>query len=75
MHFTETVYRSPYWPTYPLLQVTQGCTHNKCKFCTMYTGVPFRMQPMEWIREDLQELAKRCRRQKRSSCCPQIRSA
>ena len=57
MHFTETIYRSPYWPTYPLLQVTQGCTHNKCKFCTMYTGVPFRMQPMEWIREDLQELS------------------
>lgn len=57
MHFTETVYRSPYWPTYPLLQVTQGCTHNKCKFCTMYTGVSFRMQPMEWIKEDLQELS------------------
>ena len=57
MHFTETVYRSPYWPTYPLLQVTQGCTHNRCKFCTMYTDVPFRMQPMEWIEEDLQELA------------------
>jgi len=38
------------------LQITQGCIHNKCKFCTMYKGVPFRMQPMEWIEEDLQEL-------------------
>lgn len=56
MHFTDTVYRNPYWPTFPLLQITQGCTHNKCKFCTMYKGVPFRMQPMEWIEEDLREL-------------------
>ena len=57
MHFTGTVYRNPYWPTWPLLEVTQGCTHNKCKFCTMYTEVPFKMSPMEWIEEDLKELA------------------
>ncbi len=57
MHFTDTVYRNPYWPTFPLLQITQGCTHNVCSFCTMYRNVDFRMQPMEWIEEDLQELA------------------
>ncbi len=57
MHFTGTVYRNPYWPTFPLLQITQGCTHNGCKFCTMYRDVDFRMQPMEWIEEDLKELA------------------
>ncbi len=56
MHFTDTVYRNPYWPTFPLLQITQGCTHNKCKFCTMYADVPFRLQPMEWIEEDLKEI-------------------
>ena len=56
MHFTGTVYRNPYWETFPLLQITQGCTHNKCKFCTMYRNVPFKMQPMEWIEEDLQEI-------------------
>ena len=57
MHFTGTVYRNPYWPTWPLLEITQGCTHNKCKFCTMYRDVPFRMPPIEWIEEDLKELA------------------
>lgn len=57
MHFTDTVYRNPYWPTFPLLQITQGCTHNKCKFCTMYRNVDFKLQPMEWIEEDLRELA------------------
>ena len=59
MHFTGTVYRNPYWPTWPLLEITQGCTHNKCKFCTMYKEVPFRLSPMEWIEEDLKELGMR----------------
>lgn len=56
MHLTEPVYRNPYWPTWPLIQITQSCTHNSCKFCTMYRDVPFRMQPMEWIEEVLREL-------------------
>ena len=58
MHFTGIVYRTPYWPTWPLLEITQGCTHNRCKFCTMYKDVSFRVSPMEWIEEDLLELAK-----------------
>ena len=57
MHFTGTVYRNPYWPTFPLIEITQGCTHNKCKFCDMYRNVQFRMSPLEWIEEDLKELA------------------
>ena len=57
MHFTEPVYRNPYWPTWPLLEVTRGCTHNKCKFCTMYKGVKFGVPTMEAIEEDLRELA------------------
>ena len=56
MHFTNPVYRNPYWPTWPLIQITQSCTHNKCKFYTMYRGVPFRMQPMDLLEQDLQEL-------------------
>lgn len=57
MHYTGTLYRNPYQPPSPLLEITQGCTHNKCKFCTMYKDVPFRMSPIEWIEEDLQEIA------------------
>ena len=57
MHFTEPVYRNPYWPTWPLIQITQGCTHNHCKFCTMYKDVPFRMMKIEDIEEDAKEIA------------------
>lgn len=58
MHFTEPVYRHPYWPTWPLIEVTRGCSHSRCEFCTMYDGVAFGVQPMEVIEEDLSEIAR-----------------
>ena len=57
MHFTEPVYRNPYWPTWPLLEVTRGCTHNRCAFCTMYKGVRFGVAPMDEVEADLAEIA------------------
>lgn len=58
MHFTEPLYRNPYWPTWPLIEITQGCTHNKRKFCTMYRGAKFGIQSMDIIEEDLAELSR-----------------
>ena len=58
MHFTGTLYRMGTDADSPLIEITQGCTHNKCKFCNMYKNVPFKMSPMEWIEEDLKELKK-----------------
>ncbi len=58
MHYTGVLYRNPYQPPSPLIEITQGCTHNKCKFCTMYKDVPFKMSPIEWVEEDLQEIAR-----------------
>ena len=57
LHFTEPVYRNPYWATFPLLQITQGCSHNRCKFCTMYKNISFQAMLLEIIEEDLKELA------------------
>jgi len=57
MHYTGIVYRNPYEPPSPLLEITQGCSHNRCKFCNMYSSVKFKPSPMEWIEEDLQEIA------------------
>ncbi len=57
MHFTGTVWRPPYEAWSALVQVTEGCTHNKCKFCTLYNDVPrFRVSPIVEIEEDLREL-------------------
>lgn len=57
MHYTGTVYRNPYVPPSPLLEITQGCSHNKCKFCNMYSAVKFQPSPMEWVEEDIKEIA------------------
>lgn len=58
MHYTGTVWRPPYEASSLLLEVTAGCTHHKCKFCTLYEELPFqfRMSPLENIEEDLQEV-------------------
>ena len=57
MHFTGTIWRPPYEAWSALMQVTEGCTHNKCKFCTLYNGVPnFRVSPVTEIEDDLREL-------------------
>jgi len=58
MHYTGTIYRPPYEANTPLLQVTSGCSHNDCKFCSMYKDVRFRVSPMEEIEEDLNEISK-----------------
>jgi radical SAM superfamily enzyme YgiQ (UPF0313 family) len=56
MHFSSNVIRPPYEANSVYLQITSGCSHNACKFCTYYKDVPFRVSPLEEIREDLQEL-------------------
>ena len=58
MHYTGTIWRPPYEADSLLLEVTAGCTHHKCKFCTLYSDLPFkfRMTPMEDIEHDLLEV-------------------
>ena len=38
--------------------MTIGCSHNKCKFCTMYRKTKFGISPLEDIEADLEELRK-----------------
>ena len=57
MHYTGTIWRPPYEAGSLLLQATAGCTHHRCKFCTLYRDLPypFRMSPLEQIEADLLE--------------------
>ena len=59
MHYTGTIWRPPYEAYSALVQVTAGCTHHRCKFCTLYEDVPFkfRMSPLTEVEEDLKELS------------------
>ena len=53
MSLDELVYRPPYEAASFLLQVTHGCSHNRCSFCTMYRDVPFSVETDECIERQL----------------------
>lgn len=55
MKYTGPVYRPPYEANTLLLQVTVGCAHNKCTFCTMYRDVKFDVEKIDQVEKDLQE--------------------
>lgn len=63
MHYTGTIWRPPYEADSLLLEVTAGCTHHRCKFCTLYQDLPFpfRLSPLEDIQNDLLEAQLICR--------------
>lgn len=58
MRYDGATYRHPVEANTFLLQVTVGCSHNKCSFCTMYQNTPFKTSPIEHIKEDIEEIKK-----------------
>ena len=56
MHFASTVVRPPYEANSVFLQITSGCSHNACRFCTYYQDAPFGVSPLDEVKEALQEL-------------------
>lgn len=40
-----------------LIQVTNGCTWNRCKFCRLYRHTKFRAYPVDSIKEDIDKMA------------------
>ena len=65
MNMTGIVYRPPYEANSLLLQVTLGCSHNKCTFCYMYPDVQFKVCPMEEVEADIEEATHYCPNVKR----------
>ena len=58
MHYTGLTFRPPYEAYSLLLQVTRGCSHNACTFCSMYRTEAFSVSPAEEIVDDLVEAAR-----------------
>ncbi len=55
MKYTGPIYRPPIEANTVLLQVTVGCAHNRCRFCTMYKDTKFTTESLEQIEKDLRE--------------------
>lgn len=56
MHYTGQIYRPPSEAWTPLLEVTYGCSHNGCVYCTMYKDTPFGTAKRENIQADILEI-------------------
>lgn len=58
MHYEGIVIRPPSEAESVLLQVTVGCSHNKCTFCGTYKGVRFRIKDDAVIEADIRYAAR-----------------
>ena len=69
MHYEGNIIRPPSEANSILLQVTVGCSRNKCTFCGTYTGERFRIKPDSIIMEDIAFAATYCKHQRRLFLC------
>ncbi len=69
MHYEGNIIRPPSEANSILLQVTVGCSRNRCTFCGTYRGERFKIKPMETIMADIAFAARHCRRQRRVFLC------
>lgn len=53
MNYQGTIYRPPSEAASILLQVTTGCSHNKCSFCGMYKGQRFSIKSEAQVMADI----------------------
>ena len=65
MDYQGIIIRPPSEANSIILQVTVGCSHNKCTFCGTYKGVRFGIKPESVIQQDIEFAARYCRRQRR----------
>jgi len=69
MHYEGNIIRPPSEANSILLQVTVGCSRNKCTFCGSYMGERFKIKPDSIIMEDIAFASSYCKRQRRVFLC------
>jgi radical SAM superfamily enzyme YgiQ (UPF0313 family) len=53
MKYEQPLFRPPSEAYSLILQVTVGCSHNSCTFCSMYKKKKYRVKSLEQVREDI----------------------
>jgi radical SAM superfamily enzyme YgiQ (UPF0313 family) len=55
MKYEGMIFRPPSEAESLILQVTVGCSYNRCTFCSAYQGKSFRIKSYEEVKEDIDE--------------------
>lgn len=58
IHYDLPVWRPPSEADSFILQVTLGCSFNRCSFCSMYRTKTFTIRPLDAVNADLQTVAR-----------------
>lgn len=69
MRYEGDIYRPPSEAYSLLIQVTIGCSHNKCTFCSMFKDKKFRVREVNEVLEDLETARKTYRRVEKIFLC------
>ncbi len=69
MQYEGNIFRPPSEANSILLQVTTGCSHNRCTFCRMYKEKQFKIRSEEALLQDILFAAQHCRNQNRIFLC------
>jgi len=69
MHYEGMMIRPPSEANSILLQVTLGCSHNKCTFCGTFRDKRFDIKKDDVIFEDIEFARQHCKRQNRLFIC------
>ena len=69
MHYEGNIIRPPSEANSILLQITVGCSRNKCTFCGTYRGERFKIKSDAIIDKDIAFAAQHCQRQRRVFLC------
>jgi len=57
MNYHEPLYRPPAEANSLILQITLGCSYNKCNFCSMYETKKFEIKSIEKITKEIDEFS------------------